>query len=69
MRRPVVSTVVVPFVLPLRIAAWAAGALGIQSSATPLREFHLVEAPLSRQHRSRMAPNGTHSWRIDCHIQ
>jgi hypothetical protein len=37
MRRPVISTVVVAFVLPLRIAAWAAGALGAHSSATRLR--------------------------------
>ena len=37
MRRPVVSTVVVAFVLPLRVAAWAAGALGVDSSATRLR--------------------------------
>ena len=37
MRQPVVSTVVVAFVLPLRVAAWAAGALGADSSATRLR--------------------------------
>ena len=32
-------------------------------------EFHLVEAALSRQHLLRMAPNGTHSWCIHCHIR
>jgi len=37
MRRPVVSTVEVAFVLPLRVAAWAAGALGADSRATRLR--------------------------------
>ena len=37
MRRPAVSTVVVAFVLPLRVAAWAAGALGVDNSATRLR--------------------------------
>jgi hypothetical protein len=37
MRRLVVSTVVVAVVLPLRVAAWAAGPLGAHTSATRLR--------------------------------
>lgn len=37
MRRLVVDTVVVAFVLPLRVAMWAACALGAKSSATRLR--------------------------------
>jgi hypothetical protein len=37
MRRLVASTVVVAFVLPLRVAAWAADALGADSRATRLR--------------------------------
>jgi hypothetical protein len=37
MRRPVVSTVVVASVLPLRIAAWVTGALGVYRSARRLR--------------------------------
>ena len=31
-------------------------------------EFDLVGAAPKRQRRSRMAPNGTYSWRLDCHI-
>jgi hypothetical protein len=37
MRRLVVNSIVVAFVLPLRIAAWAAGGLGADRSATRLR--------------------------------
>jgi len=37
MRRLAVSSIVVPFVLPVRIAAWAAGGLGADRSATRLR--------------------------------
>jgi hypothetical protein len=37
MRRLVVDSIVVAFVLPLRIAAWAAGGLGADRSATRLR--------------------------------
>jgi hypothetical protein len=32
-------------------------------------KFRLVEAALSLQHASRMAPNGTHNWRTYCRIQ
>jgi hypothetical protein len=37
MRRPLVRTVVVAFVLPIRIAAWATGALGAHGRARRLR--------------------------------
>ena len=37
MRRLVVNSIVVAFVLPLRIAAWAAGRLGADRSAARLR--------------------------------
>ena len=37
LRRLVVSTIVVAFVLPLRVAAWAAGGLGADRSAARLR--------------------------------
>jgi hypothetical protein len=37
MRRFVVNSIVVAFVLPLRIAAWAAGGLGANRSASRLR--------------------------------
>jgi hypothetical protein len=37
MHRLVVNTIVVAFVLPLRIAVWLAGGLGADRSATRLR--------------------------------
>jgi hypothetical protein len=37
MRRLVVNSIVVAFVLPLHIAAWAAGGLGAERSVTRLR--------------------------------